>query len=597
MDRTVVSQRPEVSLFDRALRRFAVATLLISAYWLCQVPVASADPPLIKAGRLRIEIDRFINFPPASELLYPVFMTAPNDGSGRLFFLEKGIEYYPMPEEPPLGYSARIRMYQNGTFSTALDLSSEISPYSDSGLLGLAFHPGFADTNSPGYHKLYTFHSGFIDPSATVDFVDNSGVPTHHHNILTEWQVDANNPNVVDVSTRREIFRSTFAGVDHNSGNIAFGPDGYLYGTIGTPLLGGTTALLTGQDNSDLLGSMYRIDPLAPSLTSGSANPISANGEYRIPADNPFVDDPLALDEIFAYGLRNTYRFSIDPVSGLVFGGDVGQAAREEVNVIPKGGNLGWPYREGELNGPVASPPPPLPTFLEPLAQYSHQDGSAIVGGHVYHGSIAALQNKYIFGDFSNAFFQGHGRLFAADVFDELGQLRDPADVEIQELLLTPQSCSESIVPNAGCTFDVPLVAIGIDADGELYAVGLIPSQAVVYKITDAYLLPEGDYNEDGVVDAIGYTVWRNMLGQTVPLGTLADGNGNGIIDEGDYEVWKANYGKSITMGSASNSNLTVPGPNSFLLAFQVLIGVVVSIRDGRWKWYFGCKAACCLRN
>jgi hypothetical protein len=278
------------------------------------------------------------------------------------------------------------------------------------------------------------------------------------------------------------------------------------------------------------------------------------------------------------------YRFSIDPVSGLVFGADVGQSAIEEVNVVPKGGNMGWPYREGNLNGPVPLPPPLTPTFVEPLAQYTHADGLAVIGGYIYHGSIAALQNKYIFGDFSDNFFQGHGRLLVADVFDEFGQLKDPEDVEIQELLLAPQSCAESPAANPTCSFDNPLMSIGLDADGELYAIGFKPNLSVIYKITDAYLLSEGDYNEDGIVDAADYAVWRNTFGQSVPFGSKADGDGSGIIDLGDYDVWKTHFGETMTFGSASTSPINVPGPHSFILAFQIVLGVLASIRSARHK-------------
>lgn len=564
-------------------RKAFSAILLFSLACLVHTSAAfAADPPRIQAGRLRVELDRFINYPPSSELLIPVFIAAPDDGTGRLFFAEKGVAYYPIPETPPYGYSARIRMYSNGAFSTFLDLSNEINAESESGLLGLAFHPGFADPSSPGYRTLYTFHSAFADENAAIDF-DTTLEPINHHNVLTEWKVSASNPNVVDLSSRREIFRAAHPSDIHNSGTITFGPDGYLYGSIGTPPVG-TAALLTAQDNSDIYGSIFRIDPLAPSATPGSANPLSANGKYRIPADNPFVNDPLALDEIYAYGLRNAYRFSIDPVSGLLFAGEVGDVLREEVDVIPKGGNMGWPYIQGTGEGPVPLPNPPLPAFVAPIAEYSHDDGTAVVGGHIYHGSIPALQNKYIFGDFSNNFFAGHGRLLVADVFDEFGQLKDAADIEIQEMLLEPQSCSESGRPNPSCSFDTALMSFGLDANGELYAIGFDPSQAVVYRFTDAYLLSEGDYNEDGIVDASDYTMWRDTFGQSVPFGSQADGDGSGMIDTGDYEVWKAHFGETMSFGAASSSPINVPGPHSLILAFQVGLGVLTSIRRAPWK-------------
>jgi glucose/arabinose dehydrogenase len=510
-------------------------------------------------------------------------MDTANDDSGRMFFAEQ------------LG---KVRVRQpNGTFGTFLDISSEtLSANGQRGLLGMAFHPGFADPQSPGYRKFYTYHS--VDPAVvpgTPDFASPGTVS--HDNLVTEWQVDANNPNVIDLSTRREVFREAHIGGTgniHSGGMLDFGPDGYLYGTIGTPP-DGTALRLLSQDLTSIQGKIFRIDPLAPASNPTSTDPVSANGKYRTPANNPFVDTPSTLDEIYALGIRHAHRFGWDTANGNFFVGDVGDGAREEIDVVHAGDNFGYPYFEGNLA--TAIPPPvPSPTFVAPMAEYSHADGRTVVGGYVYRGSIEALQGTYIAGEFSwaingnQSFLCCAGRLFFTDPYDSMGELKDPADVRLQEALLDPATCADTLSPSNGCTFASTLFSLAVDDDGEIYALGSTSSKAVVYKITGAYFLPEGDYNEDGKVDAADYTVWRNTLGESVlyqPIssssafegyGSGADGDGDGVIDVDDYAIWKAHFGEFVNIGSGAGS-LAVPEPTSLLVAV------------------FGCAIGCAIRR
>ncbi len=486
-------------------------------------------------------------------------MDTAGDGSGRLFFPEK---------------DGRLRMLDSGVFSTFLDLSSEVITTSERGLLGIAFHPGFANSASPGYRRLYTFHSVPVPAvPVPVDFTSNTG-SISHHNVLTEWQVSAVNSGQVDITTRREIFREAHVSTIHNAGTIVFGPDGYLYGSIGTAP-SGAAQNLTAQNNADILGTIYRIDPVDPSLTPGSADPISPNGKYRNPATNPFASDPAALDEIFAFGLRNPYRFSVDPNTGLVFAGDVGQGAREEVDVVPLGGNMGWPYAEGTIGGTVTPPVPP-PTMLPPIAEYTHADGRAIVGGHIYRGSIPELQGKYIFGEFSwgtDAFFSSSGRLLWLDPFDEMGNVKDPSQITIEELS-RGESCSETLSTTGLCTLDITLLGFGVDDDQELYAVGSRSGRGIVYKFASAFFLPHGDYNENGTVDDADYTVWQSAVGDTSRIGYGADGNADGKIDAADYVVWRAHYGETAGPGSGGVSE-GAPEPSTLILA---VVGLVAAL-------------------
>ena len=160
-----------------------------------------------------------------------------------------------------------------------------------------------------------------------------------------------------------------------------------------------------GQDKTNVLGKLLRIDPLDPALTMGSPDPISANRKYRIPHTNPFLAQPGAVHEIFVYGFRNPFRFSFDPILDQLIIGDVGQNNIEEIDLGVSGINYGWNKKEGTFlfnpdDGTIAPDPNPDPRFANPVAQYSHFDGIAVIGGFTYRGTLVPLlANKYIFGD------------------------------------------------------------------------------------------------------------------------------------------------------------------------------------------------------
>jgi glucose/arabinose dehydrogenase len=510
---------------------------------------ASAHAQLIKQGALTIELDRLINSPPSSTLRTPLQVLFPGDGSNRIF----------LPEQ-----QGRIRILENGNYSTFLDVyMGETVPGGAQGLLGTAFHPGYANPASPGYRKLYTFHSTF-NMTPTPDFVNpgESGPDPHYiHNVVTEWQASAADPKIVDISTRREIFRATHPNELHSGGMVAFGPDGYLYTTIGTP----SGFEEEAQENTNLLGTIIRIDPLDPALTMGSPNAVSANGKYRIPATNPFVGTD-GLDEIFAYGVRNPYRFSVDPVSGLVFAGDVGQGYIEEVSSFGAGANLGWPYLEG--TSPFIDPPEPPPTMLGPIAEYTHADGRSVIGGFVYRGSaIPELQGKYVFAEFSfgsGPFNQSFGRLLWIDPFDEQGELKDYSEIEIKEFAYGPTTCASFV----GCKLDITVYGFGEDEDGELYVTGSSGNRTRMYRFASAYVAGPGDYNRDGSVDIRDYIIWRDTKGATTGL-RAADGNDDDVVDDLDFLIWKENFGGAVGSGGSER----VPEPTALVSAL-VLAGL-----------------------
>lgn len=527
-----------------------------------------ASGQLITKGRLVVELDR--NFGPlqfTNDLLIPVHMETTGDGSGRLFYTTQ---------------VGKVRSFQNGVFTTFLDISStstvadKVALTGANGLLGSAFHPGYTDPLSPGYRKFYTFHSTSVNPAETPDFFGTGGTLTHH-SILTEWTTDANNPLQIDLSTRREIFRSEHLNNIHFGGMVDFGPDGYLYTAIGTP----TGAVAPqAQDVTKHFGKIFRIDPLNPAATPGSTDPIGANGQYRIPVSNPYVG-VTGLDEIFALGVRNPYRFTVDPVSELVFAGDVGEASREEVSAFGNGANLGWPHREGSAAGPIASPVP-APPFLDPIAEYLHGnpgDGRSITGGYVYRGSIPELQGKYVFGEFSygiGQFFASAGRLFWIDPFDANGNLKDFDENEIKEFRLGTATRAASLnLPADSDDLDFTLYGFGLDDEGEIYAFGTRTggNRAISYKIASAIDLA-GDFSGNGIVSGDDLTILTSNFGMTGADFEDGDSDGDGRVDGTDFLAWQRTVGLDFSPPPATTA---VPEPST-LAGSMIVLGLVATI-------------------
>lgn len=337
----------------------------------------------------------------ADGLVSPVHLSVAPDGSGRRFVVDQaGLVRIITPDGA----------LRDQPFLDLRDRMVDLNPFFDErGLLGLAFHPQFADNG-----RLFVYYSAPLRPGGPDGF--NS---TSH---ISEFTVSASDPNRAEPDSERIILQVDQPQANHNAGDLHFGPDGFLYIVLGDGggandnQFGHTPGRGNGQDATNLLGSLLRID-------------VDGGDPYGIPADNPFVGTD-GRDEIFAYGFRNPYRFTFDGDD--LYVADVGQNLFEEVNLVEPGGNYGWNVREAthcfdpdNPNEPPATCPRVGPLFgdplLDPIVEYGNLSGNpegigvAVVGGRVYHGSeLPQLRGRYVFGDWSTSFTQPDGTLLVA---------------------------------------------------------------------------------------------------------------------------------------------------------------------------------------
>ncbi len=304
--------------------------------------------------------------PVVSGLTSPVGMAVANDGSNRLFVIEQ---------------QGRIRIIKNGILQVQpfLDVSSKIDKlsfaYSEKGLLGLAFHPQFKSNG-----RFYIYYSA-----------PTSNNLSDHKSVVAEYRVGTPNADVAQ-DNGQVILEFEQPESNHNGGMLAFGPDGFLY--IGSGDGGGAGDRHgesgNGQNLNTLLGKILRID-------------VDSRKPYAIPDDNPFKNKS-ARGEIFAYGLRNPWRFSFDRKTGKLFCGDVGQNKYEEVDIIESGKNYGWRIMEGNhCYNPEDCEDDGLTL---PIYEYPHSVGISITGGYVYRGeNKTELSGCYVYGDYNGKLF------------------------------------------------------------------------------------------------------------------------------------------------------------------------------------------------
>jgi len=334
-----------------------------------------------------------------------------------------------------------LYLLDRDTHPTVYANVAEVFPFAiynrlESGFIGFVFHPDFARNG-----LFYTVHGERAAGNpALPDFVPPgfTRADVNHHNVITEWH--ATNPAAnTFAGTRRELLRigQVVTNLTHPYGDLEFNPTakpgdrdyGLLY-TSGSDLGfsngGGPHANNPGQTQrlDTLIGAILRIDPRSPSVSGG----MKGIGDYTLASVNKFAadGDPKTFGEIYAYGFRNAHRLSWDPADGTMFASDIGMNNIEEVNIVHEGANYGWMKREGLFENGITRPGGaldqlfPLPPdilhgrakdeFTYPVAMYDHTQGQAVTGGVAYHGRIAALKGKFVFGDIVR------GRLFVADL-------------------------------------------------------------------------------------------------------------------------------------------------------------------------------------
>ena len=426
--------------------------------------IVACLPPIVGRAELpRLHVKPLV----LSQIDSPTVITHAADGSRRLFVCD----------QPGLIRIVRRGMLLPAPFldltATGLNLvlaGNTPTSYSERGLLGLAFHPDYADAGAPGEGRFYVYYSS---PSATNQ---NPTAPQDHITVISEFRVSVTNPDLADPASERILLTFGQPQSNHNGGQLAFGPDGMLYAgsgdgggsndnALGHTGTGESGPLGNALDRTKLLGKILRIDPLG---TSGPG------GNYGIPQDNPFVGEGGGVrEEIYAYGLRNPWRFSFDMRpggTGRLFCGDVGQGSVEEINLITSGGNFGWRYREGtfEFDGAMVGAGTAPVSTIDPIAQYAHpgvvigspalpQLGKSVTGGYVYRGSaIPDLGGVYLFADYSDS--NGGGRLMA-----------------LEETETAPPSGVFDLVTAIPLTEANPfsdnrrILTLGEDEDGEIY--------------------------------------------------------------------------------------------------------------------------------
>ncbi len=295
----------------------------------------------------------------AAGLAAPIGLSVAEDGTNRLFVIEK---------------AGLIRIIQDERLLDApfLDITDRVgSRGSEQGLLGLAF--------SPDYEQNGYFY---------VNYTDQNG------NTVVSRFSRGGDANQADPGSEDILLRQDQPYPNHNGGGVVFGPDGYLYLSLGD---GGSAGdpQGNGQNLDTLLGKILRID-------------VSQGDSYAIPADNPFQTGKTR-HEVWAYGLRNPWRFSFDRLTGDLYIADVGQNQWEEIDFQPAGSpggaNFGWSYKEA-THSYKGNPPADI-TLVDPIYEYSHSEGCSVTGGYVYRGQMAEWQGIYLFGDYCSGSIWG----------------------------------------------------------------------------------------------------------------------------------------------------------------------------------------------
>ena len=434
----------------------------------------------------------------------PLDLQNAGDGTDRIFVVERAGVIYVFENSPNVTLKKKF-----------LDITDSVSSGGEMGLLGLAFHPNY---ESNGYF-----------------YVNYTKSLPYRRTLIVRFKVSSTNPDSADRSTSTILMEISQPYSNHNGGQLAFGPDGYLYIALGDGGSGGDPQD-NGQNKSTWLGKLLRINV---DQTQGSL-------KYAIPPDNPFAGNIQGYkEEIYAYGLRNPWRFSFDFPTGRLWCADVGQNTLEEIDLIVNGGNYGWRCYEGtlpyNLSGCNAT------NYLFPIFEYPRSEGNSVTGGYVYRGpNVPGIYGKYVYGDYVS-------RKIWALTYDGINP-------PVNQLLLTA----------AGS-----ITSFGVDMNNELYVVSF-DSRIYRFTPTASIVAPsnlrftvnspnsitlnwnDNSNNETGfkIEKKIGSGVFTLIDSVSANVTTFTD---DSIIDTGAYSYRVYAYNASASSGySNSTSVITV---------------------------------------
>ena len=452
----------------------------------------------------------------------PICMAAPPGETNRLFILER---------------SGRVTVITNlaaPTRTVFMDISSRVTTGGEEGLLGIAFHPGYA-TN----RYFYLFYSLTTNTTGTLN----------RHQRLARFETSSVNPNVGLSATEQPLFTQHDDYSNHNGGDIHFGNDGYLYVSLGDEGDQNDTGNNSQRIDKDFFSGILRldVDKRATNLPPRPHASLMNMTNYFIPSDNPWVGattfngaaivTSALRAEFWAVGLRNPWRISFDRPTGVLYVGDVGGGAREEVNVITRGGNYGWAYREGTINGPKSGQAPGGFSSLPPILEYAHgsatNQGNSITGGVLYRGTrLPGMTGRYVFSDYVS------GHVWA----------------------LTPNGTN--VVGFEWLFTDANLVAFGLDpASGDVLAADIVDGQ--IKRLTLAENQVSGTSLPPTLFDTGAFTNLTSLSSQTASLTP----NSGVLPYELNVPFWSDNARKTRWFFNATNgAKMTFNATNHWTL-------------------------------
>jgi glucose/arabinose dehydrogenase len=481
-------------VYTPTFARFAVVALAFAA---TTIRGSAQTPTLVNAF-------------PGVTFSSPVLITTPPDGTNRIFVVQQAGTIRILPND------STVTAGQTRTF---LDITARLVSGGEQGLLGLAFHPNFASNGL---------------------FYVNYTAPSPLRTVIARFRVDPVDPNRADSLSEYRILEINQPYTNHNGGMIDFGPDGYLYIGMGDGGNGNDPGN-RAQNLAEALGKFLRID----------VNDTTATRRYRIPADNPFFGNTQGYrEEIWAWGVRNPWRWSFDRTTGQLWAGDVGQGAREEIDLIQKGRNYGWRLWEGMIrNSAYPTGDTTGLNLVMPVKDYPRTLGYSVTGGYVYRGyRVASFRGAYIYADY------GSGRIF-------LLRYENGVITEDRELLDSPYS----------------IPTFGMDQNSELYF-SHYSSTGAIYRFAGP---PLADTPSLTVVSPNGGERWA--AGVRVPLRWRSN-NVRGPVRVELSRDGGASYApidsQAVNYGGLS---WTVTGPgtqNAKLRIRSVLSGAVVDSSD-----------------